>query len=118
MPASFIASTDLLPMVNPTDYTGTLVFQAHYEVIGDDQVRRMQILRADDRISVQPSTNNHLERLPYAPRVVVVRDEIDGREFYYRQAGWYTLFGLFGDRVVCAFDRLDVTDLTDDPALS
>lgn len=108
MRASFIASTDLLPMVDPADYTGTLVFRAHYETIGDDQVRRVQILRADDRISVQPAANNHLERLPYAPRIVVVRDEVDGRELYYRQAGWYLLPG---DRVVCAFDRLQITDL-------
>lgn len=107
-PAAVIASIDLLPMVDAADYTGTIVCRARFDLIADDQVQRVQIIAADERVAMTPEFVQHLERLPYAPRVVVIRDEIDGREFYYRQAGWY--YGSLGS-VICAFDRLDVTDL-------
>lgn len=106
--AAVIASTDLLPMVEAHDYRGGIVCRSHYDVIADDQVCRVQILDADERVSMTPEFVHHVGRLPYSPRIVVLRDEIDGREIYYRQAGWY--YGGNGS-VVCAFERLHVTDL-------
>jgi len=107
-PAVVIASTDLLPMVEADDYTGSIVCRTHYDVIADDQVCRVQITAADDRVAMSPAFVQRLERLPYAPLLVVIRDEIDGRELYYRQVGWY--YGSEG-AVVCAFKRLHVADL-------
>jgi hypothetical protein len=110
-----IASTDMLPMVAPEDYQGTIISERHFEIIGDDRVFRVQILHADQHVSMLPEFMRHLEleRLPYAPCVVVIRDEIDGRELYYRQVGWYYT----PDRhIVGAFERLTVLDdLVDEP---
>jgi hypothetical protein len=107
-----IASTDLLPMVNGDDYPDGIIFTTHYEVIGVVLVCRVQVVHAGQRVAVGASMLGHLERLAYAPRIVVIRDELDGRELYYRQAGW------FYDRsrhIVAAFERLDVIDFDTEP---
>lgn len=108
--AVVVAVAGMLPMVDGADYADVLTFMSHYEVIDDERVCRVQILSAGECVSVTAPVARHLERLPYAPHVVVVRDEVDGRELYYRQAGWY--YGVGGD-VICAFERLRVEDLAD-----
>lgn len=108
LPPVVIASTDLLPMVNSADYTDGIIFATHYDVIADDQVCRMQVVHAGQRVAVGPGMFGRLERLPYAPHLVVIRDEIDGREIYYRQVGW---FFDSCQHVIGAFERLDDVDL-------
>lgn len=91
-----IAAGYRLLMVDWDGYPGDIVCQQHVEEINGHQVYRVEIVRADERVKITEPMLSHLERLPYAPTVVVIRDELDGRRFYYRQTGWnYTRDGVY-----------------------
>lgn len=90
-----VAAGYRLLMADWDDYPGDIICKQHVEEINGHQVRRVEILQADDRVKIAGPMLRRLERLPFAPSVVVICDELDGRQFYYRQVGWnYTRDGV------------------------